>query len=223
MCFHLSRRIYHWQWIDRFIHRCLIPQPSSDVFRDPRAALEYRIKQEEFFDAKSFIPENLSTKPRVRMTAYPLPNKHGETVFQQLSSSFANSPICHMEIIKGEGISSTTRLNHNVQSDCILYFVDESRSRLAEFATFAAHLSSDQNLAIVIVKDTAADSRTDFACLMDFLNHLDYFYKMRLFLSLGHWRLWCLPRDGENNVQNVEEVITWLGDITLWRMSQSLR
>ena len=93
---HLSRRICHWQWIDRFIHRCLIPQPSSDVFRDPRAALEYRIKQDELYAAKSFIPENLSTKPRVRMIAYPLPHKHGETVFQQVSSSFAYSPTCHM-------------------------------------------------------------------------------------------------------------------------------
>ena len=154
------------------------------------------------------------------MTAYTLPHKHGETVFQQVCSSSAYSPTCQIELINGEGMPWITKLECNSWADCILYIVDESRSRLAELATFAARLSSHQNLAVVIVKDAVADSRTDFTCLMDFLNHLDDSYKMRLFLSLGHWRLWCLQRDSENKVENVEEVITWLGDVTLWRRRQ---
>ena len=219
---HLSRRILHWQWIDRFIIKCLFPQSSSDSYRDSLAAFEYRTKQDEFYSAKSFLPQHRPIKTCLQFTVYPLLFKHTRIDYSQVNAVSANARLCEVALIPGERLHSSMKLQANSNSDGIIYFADLTSSCIEELAYFIDHLSPHQSLAIVIIKDIETDTRTDFACLMDFLNHLEENYKTRLFRSLAHWRLWCLHKGSEKFI-NMVEVIAWLRVVSLWRRKQSGR
>ena len=219
---HLSRRISQLSWIDRYIYRRLFPQPSPHFFRDPRGALEYRLKQEEFYTNKYYIPQDRPNIRDIRFLVFPPSDPDLKLDFNQVKIHFDNTrtPVLHR--ITSEDIDRGTENNAALPCDFALFFADMSEICKEDLQLMVDSLCPHQTFAIIVLKDVKTDRRSDFQCLLDFLNHLGGLDKSPLANSLFHWRLWCVHHDSEKNV-DMRELLTWLVNTSLWRRKQSGR
>ena len=217
---HLSRRISQWSWIDRCLYKCLFPQPSPHFYRDPRSALEYRLLEDNLYANQSHLQSDPPVPRAVRFLVYPPSDDDIRLDFEQVPRQSENAQT-HLEETDevDEDIDATNdRLLH---SDFAIFFTETSEECKEELHSTAASLKPHHTFGVAVIKDVTRDKRSDFQCLLDFLNHLGGLDKSPLAESLFDWRVWCVHQDDKKTV-NTKEMRSWLKETTVWKRKLSL-
>ena len=189
----LTHRILDWSWIDRYIYKCLFPQKSASSFQNPRAALEYRVKQDEFYAEQPQNSQCFPTRQYLRFAAFRATHAEMEIDFQR-------SGFLPLYPYKSERKSQDKKSSDLFHYDGAIYFAEMSSSAHADLKMITKALLPHQTLVVVVTRDVETDDRNDLTCLTDFFNYLGGVDGSPLGRALVHWRMWCIHREEKRKI-----------------------